>query len=204
MDVQRATLQFRVGLVDVSPPVWRRIEVPAGYSFWDLHVAIQDAMGWLDSHLHLFRVRNPASGRTDEIGIPDPDLPSGEQACLAGWEVPVAGHFGAVGATATYEYDFGDGWVHEIELEAIGSRQRGARYPRCLAGERACPPEDCGGPHGYAELLRAIADPAHEDHEEMLEWLGGRFDPEAFSPERVKFANPARRWRLAFADEEPD
>jgi hypothetical protein len=160
-------------------------------------------MGWLDRHLHRFEVRNPGSGRVDQIGIPDPDLPRSGPDCLPGWKVPVAGYFDKVGATATYEYDFGDEWVHEIELEAIGTRERGKKYPRCLDGRRACPPEDCGGPPGYADLLATIADPASEEYAETMEWLGGRFDAEAFTPERVKFANPARRWRRAFADDEP-
>ncbi len=199
MDTKRATLQFRVTLMEVEPPVWRRIEVPANYRFWDLHVAIQDAMGWLDYHLHMFRVLNPVTGGTDEIGIPDEDAFEGDPVCLAGWEVPVARYFEAVGTHATYEYDFGDDWVHDVELEAVGRRQAGTKYPRCLDGQRACPPEDCGGPHGYARLLETIADPTDDEYESTLEWLGGAFDPEAFSCREVRFENPNMRWRIAFA-----
>jgi len=199
VDAKRSTLQFRVTLAEVEPHVWRRIEVPASYTFWDLHVAVQDAMGWLDYHLHMFRVRNPVTGEIDEIGIPDEDAFEGDPVCLPGWEVPVAGYFDAVSTHATYEYDFGDGWVHEIELEAVGRRQTGTNYPRCLDGQRACPPEDCGGPHGYARLLETIADPTDEEYESTMEWLGGEFDPDAFSPRKVRFDNPKKRWRIAFA-----
>jgi hypothetical protein len=202
VDAKRSTLRFKITLAEVEPPVWRRIEVPASCTFWDLHVAVQDAMGWLDYHLHMFRVADPGSGATDEIGIPDEDAFEGDPVCLPGWEIPVARYFHTVGTTATYEYDFGDGWVHELELEAIGRRQAGTKYPRCLAGDRACPPEDCGGPHGYARLLEAIADPTDEEHESTMEWLGGRFDPGSFSPRKVRFENPKKRWRIAFGGDD--
>lgn len=181
--------------------MWRRIEVPATYTFWDLHVAVQDAMGWLDSHLHMFHVRNPTSHEVEDIGIPDDEGFEGDPVCLPGWRVAVASYFEKVGTRATYEYDFGDGWIHEIELEAIGPRSRGVRYPRCLDGQRACPPEDCGGPHRYAELLETIKDPGHEEYASIMEWLGGQFDPDAFAPERLRFDNPKKRWRIAFGDE---
>jgi len=198
MDAKRGTFQFKVRLMDTSPQVWRRVEVPATYTFWDLHVAVQDVMGWLDYHLHVVRIPDPASGRIHEIGIPDEDSFEGDPVCLAGWEVPVARYFQAVGTRATYEYDFGDGWVHEIELEGSDRRKAGTKYPRCLGGERACPPEDCGGPGGYAELLETIADPNHEEYASTMAWLGGRFDPDAFTPRRVRFDNPKKRWGIAF------
>ena len=123
MDTKRDMLQFKMTLTDVSPPAWRRIEVPAGHAFWDLHVAVQDAMGWLDYHLHLFRLPRPPSGEVHEIGIPDEDAFEGEPVCLAGCVVPIAPYFEAVGRRASYEYDFGDGWIHDIELEAIARRR---------------------------------------------------------------------------------
>jgi len=204
MDTKRGILKFRVTLAEVEPLVWRRIEVPASYTFWDLHVAVQDAMGWLDCHLHMFRIRNPESGEIEEIGIPGEHALEGDPVCLPGWGIPVVRYFDAVGASVRYEYDFGDDWVHEIVLEAVGSRQAGTKYPRCLAGERACPPEDCGGPPGYAQLLKTIADPSHEDYASAMEWLGGSFDPDSFSPLKVRFDDPKMRWRVAFAGEEYD
>jgi Plasmid pRiA4b ORF-3-like protein len=197
---QRATAQvyqFKLILVGVEPPVWRRIQVPETYSFWDLHVALQDAMGWLDYHLHVFRVAGPGASE-EQIGIPDDAPFEDEKPTLPGWETPITRCFSRPGTTVPYEYDFGDGWEHELTLEAVLPRQPGQKYPLCVDGARACPPEDCGGVHGYENLLTVIQDPTHEEHESMLEWLGGRFDPERFDPKRVKFDDPARRYRLAF------
>ncbi|MFN0178259.1 MAG: plasmid pRiA4b ORF-3 family protein [Gemmatimonadales bacterium] len=199
MDATRRTLQIKVVLRDVEPPVWRRIEVPATYTFWDLHVAIQDAMGWKDCHLHAFRIRNPQTGGIDEVGIPDPD--GFEPVFLAGWGIPAASYLLRAGDQAEYEYDFGDSWVHHLVLEGIGIRHAKTKYPRCTDGARACPPEDCGGAHGYATLLAALADRSHEEHEAVKAWVGGHFEPEAFDPRRVRFDNPKKRWRIAFADE---
>ncbi|MBM3494776.1 MAG: plasmid pRiA4b ORF-3 family protein [Armatimonadetes bacterium] len=199
IDAQKGIYQFKITLKGIEPPIWRRIAVPASYSFWDLHVAIQDAMGWLDCHLHMFRLGGAGSGERAEIGIPDPD---GDDLspCLAGWEVPLAAYLKQVGDRMIYEYDFGDGWEHEVTLEAIGERAPRKRYPICLGGERACPPEDCGGTHGYEELLAALADPAHPERDELLEWLGGEFDAEAFDPAEVEFDDPRSRWEIAFGD----
>jgi hypothetical protein len=193
-------LRVKVQLRDVRPAIWRRIEVPASYAFWDLHVAIQDAMGWFDSHLHVFRVDNPQTGELDEIGIPDPDGFEDDPIVLEGWEIPVARYLQKSGDRAEYEYDLGDGWEHEVLLETATSRQPKTKYPRCLAGARACPPEDCGGPSGYAELLKTIADPSHPERENLQAWLGEPFEPEAFDCREVHFDNPKKRWKIAFAD----
>ena len=155
-------------------------------------------MGWLDYHLHQFRVTPRGSGRPIHIGIPNDDAFEGEEPTQPGWEVPVATHFDRPGAAATYEYDFGDGWEHQVTLEAIVPPEKGARYPRCLAGERACPPEDCGGVGGYERLCAAMDDPSDEEYESFLEWLGRRFEPSRFSVRTVKFDDPAKRWTLAF------
>ena len=193
-------LRLKVNLKDVRPAIWRRIEVPASYTCWDLHVAIQDAMGWFDSHLHVFRMANPQTGDLDQIGIPDPDGFEDDPIVLEGWRVPVARYLQKVGDRAEYEYDFGDGWEHEVLLEAVTSRQPETKYPRCIAGARACPPEDCGGPSGYAELLKTIADPAHPERENQPAWPGGPFEPEVFDCREVHFDNPKKRWKIAFAD----
>jgi hypothetical protein len=192
-------LRFHVELNGISPSIWREVEVPATYSFWDLHVAIQDAMGWLDYHLHAFRV-DTGGGKSVSIGIPDLELFDDTEE-LAGWEISVTDHFNEPGQTCQYEYDFGDGWDHTVQLVGIMMREKGRRYPRCIDGARACPPEDCGGIWGYHELLEVVADPTNEEHESMLEWLGGHYEPEFFDPKAVKFDNPKKRWRLAF--EEP-
>jgi hypothetical protein len=175
-------LRFRVELDGLAPPIWRTIEVPSAYTFWDLHVALQDAMGWLDYHLHAFRVRDRDSGQMVDIGIPDDDSLDDEPGFEAGWKIPVLEYLYKPGQRCSYEYDFGDSWSHTVELEDIVARVKGKKYPRCVDGARACPPEDCGGIWGYQELLEVLRDPSREEYEDMIEWLGGKFDPE---PRRV-------------------
>lgn len=186
--------QFRVSLLGIEPEIWRLIAVPATYSFWDLHVAIQDAMGWLDYHLHAFRVPDPKTGTIAQIGIPD-DTFEDEQPFLPGWETPIRDYFTQPGDSAHYEYDFGDGWEHHVVLEQCVNRVPRKRYPICLDGAQACPPEDCGGVPGFGELLEVLGDPTHEEHDSRIR---GKYDPLAFSPKKVRFDNPKTRWRNAF------
>jgi len=199
---QALTYQFKVILNGIEPEVWRRIVVPASYSFWDLHVAIQDSMGWLDYHLHSFRIPHPDTGRTCPIGIPDDDAFRDDAGFLPGWEIPLAEYFRQPGDRADYEYDFGDGWEHEVILERVSARVPKAKYPACLDGARACPPEDCGGIPGYEQMLKVLHDPTHEEHESMLQWVGGGYDPAEFDPTKVRFDGPKKRWRIAFGGQE--
>jgi len=190
--------QFKITLKGTKPPIWRRILVPETYTFWDLHVAIQDAMGWEDYHLHEFTLLSPKTGRKVKIGIPsDEDADFGWKV-LADWNQKIAHYFSLDNSKADYVYDFGDGWEHSIKLEKILPRETGVAYPRCIGGKRACPPEDCGGIGGYAEFLEAIGDPANELHEDMLDWVGGSFDPDDFDPNDVEFEDPDSRFKLAF------
>ena len=193
----RTVLRFRIELQEVRPRVWRSIEVPADYTFWDLHVAIQDAMGWTDSHLHVFELREPATRREVRIGIPDDDLLE-DDPTSPGWAIEIAPYFATRGARAEYLYDFGDDWHHDVVCEGSHPAAPRTAYPRCLDGASACPPEDVGGPHGYEAFLAVIADPDHEEHAAMLEWAGGAFDPTRFSPAQVHFDDPRARWRVAF------
>jgi len=181
--------QFRINLLETDPQVWRRIQVPADATFWDLHVAIQDAMGWLDCHLHDFTVDEGRKGRS-QIGIPDPD---GELQVVPGWRRKLRRYCKYPGVRILYAYDYGDSWLHAVLLEAIALAEPGVRYPRCVAGERKCPPEDCGGPPGFAEFLAVIADPDHEEHDGMLTWVGGSYDPADFDPAAVRFDDPRER-----------
>jgi hypothetical protein len=194
--------QFLIVLSNTDPLVWRRIQVPETYSFWDLHIAIQDAMGWKDSHLHEFTVVDPNTGQVAHIGIPDEEMVD-ERPLLAGWKVPITQHLALGMVPMRYRYDFGDNWEHIVEFEGVIPADGGA-YPRCLAGAGACPPEDVGGPFGYADFLKAIGDPHHAEHGAMLEWVGGRFDPHAFDPQLVRFDNPRERWKIAFEDNDHD
>jgi hypothetical protein len=190
MAQRRPVLRFKITLKDVKPPIWRRIEIPASATFWDLHVAIQDAMGWLDSHLHEFNVTDQ-SGDKLRIGIPD-DTGWGEPT-IPGWKRKVSPVFRRPGDKALYLYDFGDGWEHTLLLESIDQARPGIRYPVCVAGRRRCPPEDCGGPWGYGHILEVLADPQHEEHAGLLGWVGGRYDAEEFDPAAVVFDDPKQR-----------
>ena len=195
-------LQFKVTLKGTNPPVWRRIQVPGDYTFWDLHVAVQDAIGWLDCHLHQFEILNTRTRHIEYIGIPDEEFAS-EEETLPGWKVPVARLINSSNATASYLYDFGDGWEHTIALEKTLVREAQAEYPRCVAGRRKCPPEDCGGPWGYEDFLEAISDQKHEEHASMLEWIGGEFDPDDFDCGEVIFSDPHERLADTLGDAGP-
>ncbi|MDA1271895.1 MAG: plasmid pRiA4b ORF-3 family protein [Chloroflexi bacterium] len=138
---------FGVSLREVEPPIWRAIQVPGGYSFWDLHVAIQDAMGWEDSHLHEFEIIDPATRHIVRISVPDGESID-QQPTRPGWEMGISDYLTMDNAEAHYAYDFGDGWVHRVTLKEVLDPDPAATYPMCVAGERACPPEDCGGPGG--------------------------------------------------------
>jgi len=183
--------QFKMTLLDTQPEIWRRIQVPEAYTFWELHVAIQSAMGWEDYHLHMFRI-----GKHSEIiinGDPmDSEVGEDEQT-FNGWEAKVARFLKTPEDVVLYEYDMGDGWLHEVLLEGVFLKEKGVRYPRCIAGERACPPEDCGGTLGFKRLLETLASPRNPEYRELLDWLGKKYKPEKFDLEAVKFTNPKTR-----------
>ena len=190
--------QFKITLKGTKPPIWRRILVPETYTFWDLHVAIQDAMGWDDYHLHEFTLLSPKTGRKVKIGIPsDEDADFGWEV-LAEWNQKIAHYFSSENSKADYVYDFGDGWEHSIKLEKILPRETGVAYPRCIDGRGACPPEDCGGADGYQELLEAFNSPDPEQHQDAVIWLGEDFDPHYFEPNDVEFEDSDQRFKIAF------
>ena len=198
---RKVICQFKIELQHIEPSIWRCIEVPYDYTFWDLHVAIQDAMGWDDAHLHLFLIKQEGSRVPAQIGIPMENdfvgMPELER--RASWEVPLSEIFTLPGVEVEYEYDFGDSWQHKILLESIHLAKNRARYPKCIDGQRACPPEDCGGIWGYQNIIEILADRKHPEYEETREWVG-RYDPERFDTKRVKFDNPRERLLLAFED----
>jgi len=192
--------QFKITLQDIEPRIWRRILVPADYTFWDLHVAIQDAMGWWDAHLHAFEFPDQELYEDMVIGIPEEDF-FDEPETLPGWQFHIKDLFQEPGANALYEYDYGDSWLHLVEFEGEMPRTKGQRYPQCIDGARKCPPEDCGGVYGYLRMLEVISNPEHEEYDEMLTWLGGGYDPEQFDPKKIKFDNPHKRWEMVFSGE---
>lgn len=163
--------QLKVTLQHSKPPIWRRLQVPSDIGLTKLHRVIQTAMGWEDYHLHQFIVGNQS------YGVPDPDFMDDIKSERT---VKLNKVLTQPKAKIIYEYDFGDSWQHEILLETILEPEPEAVYPRCLTGKRACPPEDCGGVWGYERFLATISDPNDPEHAELLEWVGGEFDPEAF------------------------
>jgi len=187
--------QFKIVLEDTHPLIWRRIIVPESYSFWDLHVAIQDSMGWMDCHLHSFQIRDTKENKAIMIGIPDDDFMDDEFEILAGWLISIKKYFISEGTQLEYIYDFGDDWVHKITLEKIMPESPEMKYPTCIAGEYACPPEDCGGTPGYAELLEILKNPKHEEYDEMIDWIGKDFDPDEFHVDDIVFDDPKRRFK---------
>lgn len=198
---RRPALQFKIVLEDTNPPIWRRIQVSDLYSFWDLHVAIQDAMGWQDCHLHHFITHNPSTGAKEYIGIPEECYGEdgfGDFETLPGWDLKIRDYFKEPNVSMEYEYDFGDGWMHTIEFEGPVEKESKAKYPRCIGGERACPPEDVGGVSGYEHFCIALRDPQDEMHQTYLDWSGGH-DPEDFDCNEVRFDNPSIRFDYAFS-----
>lgn len=182
--------RFKVTLQDIEPKIWRRIEVPENYTFWDLHVAIQDAMGWLDYHLHEFELKDPRTRKKVRIGLPDEEYLDD---MLPGWEEKIANYFTMENKSANYEYDFGDSWLHKIQLEQIHPVEKDQTYPICLKGERACPPEDCGGADGYQRVIEVLNNPKDDQYEDIRGWVGADYDPEYFNAEEVEFDYPEER-----------
>ncbi len=198
---------IRVTLNGSKPPIWRKLTVPSDIVLGELHEVIQIAMGWTNSHLHRFDQRVKIS-KDERIRLWQKDswtprewarlhggrkfvtkvTPWGEPTEMEGEDeeaVTLGEVCPKVKNSLIYEYDFGDGWEHAIEVQKIIEPEPGVQYPVCLGGKKACPPEDCGGICGYYELLETISDPEADDHDDMLEWLGGDFDPDAFNLDEV-------------------
>jgi hypothetical protein len=183
-----AIASLKITLDDVEPMVLRRIEVPLAIRLDRLHLVIQAAMGWTDSHLYEIRAGDVG------WGIPDPDWGDGPLDARKTRLVDVLEDIGV--KTMRYLYDFGDGWEHTIKVERIGPAEPDTTYPRLIEATGRCPPEDVGGPPGYEEFTEAIADPQHERHAEMREWCGEDFDPNALDNEghANALATLARQW----------
>lgn len=185
-----AAYLLNVTLQEIRPAIWRRIRVAGDLTLRELHHILQIALGWTDSHLHEFEIDGKRYGMPDpqeDIGEP----PLDEQNYRLNELLQKGSH-------AEYLYDFGDDWRNEIVVEDEEPAKRGALKAECLAGARACPPEDSRGAHGYQELLKAVADPTNKRHRELLEWVGPYFAPEEFDLDSINRALRGAgsvRWR---------
>lgn len=177
--------QLKVTLGGVEPKVWRLIQVPSYYSFEDLHLIIQDAMGWKNSSEYVFSIKNPETGELDKITSANEDEDLFEKVTYDN-EVELSEYFTSLGSTALYEYDFNDGWEHEVVLEKSLQIEDYADYPKCIGGERACPPENCGGVLKYEDIVKILKDQTHRRHKEIFDRYRN-FDPDEFDPKNVSF-----------------
>jgi hypothetical protein len=174
--------QLKVELLEVSPTVWRRLIVPETVKLPKLHRILQVALGWTDSHLHHFVIAGVSYSNADPDDAAELDQHDERRVALDK----------ALGMDARcfdYVYDFGDDWHHVVTIEERRPNpQQSPTLVHCSDGANACPPEDVGGRHGYAEFLAALADPGHEEHEQYFQWIGGSFDPRRFDIDAVNIA----------------
>lgn len=166
-------VQLKIELRDVKPLVWRRILVPDSVTLAKLHLILQRAMGWTNSHLHEYEIARR------RYGIPSQDWPDAEPVADER-RVRLQSFIEGRVKQFVYLYDFGDGWEHVVKIEDLVAPRPGQPPVVCLAGANACPPEDVGGPYGYADFLEILANPRHEEHADMVSWIGGSFDPTTF------------------------
>lgn len=170
--MKHTLVELDVRLRHIKPPIWRTVELPGSTTLAGVHHALQVALGWTNSHLHAFAIGRARYGMADVDSF-------GERGDLDERQYRLQDVVRA-GDKFLYEYDFGDGWEHDVKVTKVTPVAK-APAPRCTAGARACPPEDCGGPGGYADLLDILAAPRHEEHEDRLAWLGEPYAPEQFS-----------------------
>ncbi len=185
MSTSRQVVQVKVTLRGIRPPIWRRLLVRDTVSLGEFHDSLQVAMGWTDSHLHQFMKGNTY------YGPPDAEMPEVRNE----FKVKLKDVFRKPKERMLYEYDFGDGWLHDLVLEKVADAEPKGKYPWVLAGKRACPPEDCGGVYGYYRLIEVLGDPSDPEHDEMLEWLGEAFDPDDFDVHERNVALHGGRYR---------
>ncbi len=194
-----AIARLRVALCEIEPEIWRQFDVPASVTLKQLHDVIQAAFAWQDYHLFEFEV----SGR--RYGIPDDEAGDGPGQVRDARAIRLDRLIARGATSLDYAYDFGDDWHHRVTIEAVEERPEDRGWPRFVDGARRAPPEDCGGPFGFAAFLAAIADPNHARHDELLRWHGGAFDSEKMDVAAIRrrFAMAARHLDAAFARRRP-
>jgi len=191
--------QLKITLFDTQPKIWRRILIPTSATFWELHSAIQDVFHWNHSHLHMFLYDDKVFKKSMIFGIPSNE---DEMEIYPSWKHKISKYLNLEQPYLRYVYDLGDDWVHMIELENILPAEKGVTYPVCIGGKRNAPPDDCGGTHGYENMLEVLSDPLDEEYEDTKEWVdsitGGTFDSAHFDPAEVVFSDPKERFKEYF------
>lgn len=166
------TYQIQIALKGSRPKIWRRILVPSSTTLSDMHKIIQTTMGWTNGHMHQFEkdrtFYSPEEGQAEDYS-----------------NVKLSNLLKRTNDKMTYEYDFGDGWEHNVILEKTHKRDKNEILPICLTGRNSCPPEDCGGVMQYAHMVRVLKDPSHEEYEQYKDWLGDEFDPKHFDKDHI-------------------
>jgi hypothetical protein len=175
------TVQLRVSIDRIEPQIWRRLIVPASFNLRELHLMLQAAFGWTNSHLHEFEIGGLSYGGE----LADTERGDDDPRTFDEMDVRLRDFTREPGTVFRYVYDMGDNWIHTVCLEKNLGLEPAPKAARCIEGARARPPEDVGGPSGYQEFLEALLDPSHEDHKQMKRWAGGHFDPEWFDLELI-------------------
>jgi hypothetical protein len=177
MAIKPRIYQIKVTLNHTKPPIWRRFLIKSDVNLQELHDVLQTVMGWYDYHLYLFE--------KDHEEFSDPSRWDNDPGIKNAKKTLLSSLLRTPGSSLIYRYDMGDDWEHKLVLEEILESKPGEQYPVCIAGRRNCPPEDCGGAYGYAQMLAVLSDPNHEDYEEMREWTDEDWDPAEFDRDMI-------------------
>lgn len=190
--------QFKLTLREIDPPIWRQIVVPGSYTFYDFHVAIQNAMGWLDCHLHGFNIKDKSSKMgMMEIEGPWTEKLEPEDDWEITTEVSLKKYFKEKGDSALYCYDYGDNWEVDVVFEGVLPKKEGQNYPVCLDGDLSGPPEDCGSIPGYYNCIDALAN--NDNSEGLITWLQG-WRPDDFDQKKTEFDNPRLHFEIGLEE----
>jgi len=192
----RFVYQLKATMNGIRPLIWRKFQVESDANLYHMHLVLQELMGWYDYHLHEFTIDGIYYGDPEAVDMGPNEIVSDKKKRLSSIIGPEQRFL--------YEYDFGDGWEINLIVEKILPVEKDTQYPVCIKGRRAGPPEDCGGVWGYEKLLGTIRNPDNPEHDEMIEWLGGEFDPEAFDTDEVNAALKNIPKRPGIGGRQPD
>jgi len=204
-NVPKQIYQLKISIKYISPPIWRRILISNYSTFAELHDVIQEFFNWDNYHLHEFYYyiqdyihRQIRIQGLDIDGSFSPNLDFYD---AREDDIRLCDVFSTEQRAVNYLYDFGDNWQHNIKLEKIFPYKDGFQSPLCVGGKRATPPEDCGGPYGYQEILEIQENKKHPQYKERITWLGGKFDPNKISTQIIKMTPREIEQKFGFNSE---